>query len=214
LRRPLAILIGALLVAGGIAAAAMAGDGSAAARDATVAAGAQTSPSESLDEILERLVSDGVIDEGQAEAVGDALREHAMRHHHRRHHGHSPDGLEKSLDIVAEMLGIDEEALLAVLHSGRSIADIAGAHGVAASAVVDALAEEHDGYIDDLLGDGRITEEDAAEMRTQIRSRIQLFVDGDAGPHHRDHRFHDFGGRGFGFHGDGHMSETASALTV
>ncbi len=63
------------------------------------------------------------------------------------------------LDVAAEALGLDEDALWDALRDGNSIADVATEQGVHLQVVQDALVSEATERIDAALADGRIGED-------------------------------------------------------
>jgi hypothetical protein len=82
------------------------------------------------------------------------------------------------LATVAGVLGTDEETLKTQLREGSTIADIAGDQ---TQAVIDALVAEANDHIDAALADGKITQEQADEMKANTVERITTFVN-EGGP--------------------------------
>ncbi len=211
----------AAIVGGGIATAAVIGGGAAVAQDDnTVAADDRPMP-EGLKDVLRRLVDDDVITEEQAEAVGDALREHAARFK-RPYRGHGLRGYSPraSLEVVAGSLGIDETDLLEALREGQSIAELAEAQGVALATIVDALMAQHEERISDAVADGKISDERAAELREQLEQRISRFLEGEIEFERKRGRgfggFGGFGDRGprFRFRGGGEAAGVAFRVSA
>jgi hypothetical protein len=78
---------------------------------------------------------------------------------------HRQEVTRHAVRISAETIGITPPALVSALRSGQSIAQVAQAHGVAASTVVDALVR---------AGDAKVTEAVNAERLTQaLATRIE-----------------------------------------
>jgi hypothetical protein len=79
-------------------------------------------------EVLEPLVSDGTINQAQADAVVEALVDaRPERRHHGRpggHGGHLP------WDAIADLLGMTTDELRAALSDGNTLAEIAEQQGV------------------------------------------------------------------------------------
>jgi hypothetical protein len=124
-------------------------------------------------EWLAPLVDDGTIDQSQAEAVADTLAE-AMP----GFSGHMGRGLE-AVRAAADFLGLTPEELTAAVRDGQTLAEIAVANGSTAEALIDhltGLAAEH---LDELVADGRITEEQKADMLAGMTDHITDLVNGE-----------------------------------
>lgn len=123
-------------------------------------------PGERLRETLQPLVEDGTIDDGQADAVTDHLVENrperAGRGHRHAHHGGE----------VAELLGIEREALRAELEAGNSIADVAEANGVDVQTVIDSLIADAEERAAAAIERGA-DEERVAERLERVTERIE-----------------------------------------
>jgi polyhydroxyalkanoate synthesis regulator phasin len=125
---------------------------------------------------LEDLVADGTITATQADAVADHLaqlgpgprRGHLLRRH-----------IAISLDIAAETIGIERSELVEALADGQTIAEIAADNGTNAGAVIDALIAAHEAKLDELVTDGSITAEEAAERAAEAADRIADLVNGE-----------------------------------
>ena len=68
---------------------------------------------------------------------------------------------------LASVLGITEDQLWEELDAGKSYAEIAQANGVDVQKVIDALVAVEDKFIDELLAEGEITAEEAAEWKAE-----------------------------------------------
>ena len=127
-----------------------------------------------LAEALAPLVDEGVIDESQADAVIDAIRDarpEGFGHH--RHH-RFPFG-----ETLTEVLGLERDELREALAGGQTIAEIAEANGVEVQAVIDALVAELDEHLAQAVADGRLTDDEAAEKRADAVERITAMVNGE-----------------------------------
>lgn len=69
------------------------------------------------------------------------------------------------LIISAKAIGVTPQALRAELKSGKSVADVAGEHGVSAQTVVDALNSAVDARIDKAVAAKTLTTEQAAAIK-------------------------------------------------
>jgi polyhydroxyalkanoate synthesis regulator phasin len=129
-----------------------------------------------LREHLEDLVTDGTITAAQADAVAEHLAQFGPGPGHgrlfRRH-------IAISLDIAAETIGIERSALVDALADGQTIAEIAADNGINAGAVIDALVAAHEAKLDELVTDGSITAEEAAERAAEAADRIADLVNGE-----------------------------------
>jgi polyhydroxyalkanoate synthesis regulator phasin len=135
---------------------------------------------------LQGLVDDGTISAGQADAVAETLADQMPLKGHR--FGHFV-----SLEVVADTIGIEVDALATALRGGSTIAEVAGANGVEPQAVIDALVAAGNQRIDQAVADGRVTEEQAQTFRDGLTERVEALVNGEFPA-----------GRGFGRHGFEH----------
>jgi polyhydroxyalkanoate synthesis regulator phasin len=159
----------------------------------TEAASLLTRFTEHIRSAIQGLVDDGTITAGQADAVAGTLASQMPFKGHR--FGHF-----KGLDVVADTIGIEVEALAAELRAGSSIADVADANGVEPQAVIDALVAAGKERIDQAVADGRVSEEQAEVFRNGLTERVEALVNGES-PN----------GRGFGRHGFGHPGGAQAA---
>ena len=74
----------------------------------------------------------------------------------------------ESLDAAAQALGMTSADLMAQLQSGKTLADIAQAKGVSQDAVKQAIVAAKKAEIDAAVTAGRLTADQAAQMKTQI----------------------------------------------
>jgi len=160
-----------------------------------------------LDNLLDELVEDGVITEEQRDTIGTAFEERFVRF------GKGFRGT-PHLETVAEAIGIEVDDLAARLRDGATIAEVAGNR---TDEVIAALVAEQETRIEEAVAEGRITAEEAEEVRAALADRVEAMVNGE---HHmgmapfgmdrlRGHRFDGFGMErfpggsihGFGFKG-------------
>jgi hypothetical protein len=104
-----------------------------------------------------------------------------------RHHG-------PHLDTAATYLGLTEAQLRTELQSGKTLAQIATAHGKTAEGLVGALVAAAGKKLDEAVAAGRLTRAEADSMLAGLKERITDFVNGRFPRPFRDHR----GMRGFG----------------
>lgn len=142
-----------------------------------------------MTDALDQLVTDGVIDQGQADAVAEALQEArpgpppwAGGPHGG---GRGPGGpghhgmMGRGLDTVAEAIGVDEQVVVDGLAAGQSLAEIAAANGSSAQAVIDALMAEANAHIDDEVAEGDMDAAEAEQHRAEVTERITAMVNGE-----------------------------------
>jgi hypothetical protein len=107
------------------------------------------------------------------------------------------------LATVAGVLGTDEETLKTQLREGTTIAEVAGDQ---TQAVIDALVAEANERIDAALADGKITQEQADQMKANTVERITNLVN-EGGPIAR-------GGRGAHMRGFPGMRQHAGSMAA
>ena len=132
-----------------------------------------------LRESLEDLVTDGTLTAAQADTVAEHLAEVATGR------GNDPTGqgdLGIDFDVAAEAIGIEPSALTDAVGNGQTIAEVADANGTDAEAVIDALVAAEQDELDELVADGSITAEVAAERAATALDRITDVVNGAIDP--------------------------------
>lgn len=145
-------------------------------------------PTDRIREVLQALVDDGTITADQADAVAGHLAANAPQHRgpggdHSGRRGpghHSRPGFDG--EVIADLLGIDAEALREAVRSGQSIAEIAEANGVDPQTVVDALVAQAQAHLDLAVENGRLTEDEAAAKAAELSERITARVNGEVPP--------------------------------
>lgn len=145
-----------------------------------------------LREALQGLVSDGTLEQTQADKVAEHLAEAmplrggmgmggpGMRGHGPGRGGHGV-GM-PAAEAIAEAAGVTVEELHEARHDGQSLAEIAAAQGISRETLIDrlvALAEER---LDKAVTAGRLTAERAEERKADLEERIGTMVDRTGGP--------------------------------
>jgi polyhydroxyalkanoate synthesis regulator phasin len=146
-----------------------------------------------LEDVLADLVTDGVITEDQSAQIATALRERMGAFE--GHHGGFDRGAR--LETVAKEIGIDSTTLRDALKGGQTIAEVADANGSSAEAVIGALVAEMNTNLDQAVTDGKLTTEQADEIRADALDRITAMVNGEFEGHKGFGRHHGMG-PGFG----------------
>lgn len=111
--------------------------------------------------------------------------------------GHGHFGHAGGLETAASYLGLTEAELRSELAEGKTLAEVAKAEGKSVDGLVQAMVAEAKEKIDAAVDDGRLTEEQAAELKENLEERVTDLVNGELPPM----RFGWHPGRGFGFHG-------------
>jgi hypothetical protein len=127
---------------------------------------------------------DAAVESGRlTKAQGDALKARidsgemplfpaGGRHPHG--HGHH----ELKLDAAAAYLGLTEEQLLTELESGKTLAQVATAHGKTAAGLVDALVAAAQKKLDEAVAAGRLSRTQADALLAGLEQRVTDFVNG------------------------------------
>ena len=76
---------------------------------------------------------------------------------------------EVTIEAAASVLGLDEDAIWETLDDGGTLASLATAQGIDPQVLVDALIASEESEIAELLKDGELTEDEAAEWRAESK---------------------------------------------
>jgi polyhydroxyalkanoate synthesis regulator phasin len=148
--------------------------------------------------VLDGLVSSGTITQAQADAVTKALQDaRPAMDRHGPWGGPRGDRMGVALDAAAKALGIDLDALRTELQSGKTLAEVATAHGIDVQKVIDALTADAKAKLDAAVKDGRLTQEQADTRLSEMTTRLKDLVNqplpakgeghrGRPGPHATD----------------------------
>ena len=98
-----------------------------------------------------------------------------------------------SIDAAASYLGLTEARLHSELEGGKTLAQVAQAHGKTVDGLVDALVAATKKHLDDAVAAGRLTAAQETEMVSGLRDRISNLVNSRGLPGDR------FGRPPFGF---------------
>jgi hypothetical protein len=182
-----AVAMGAALLGGGAIGATLmtptisSADSSSSSTGSTTAANGSGSdeakPGAWVDDVFEKLVSDGTITQAQADKVQAALE--AARPEGGPGGPGGPRGRGPGLDAAAEALGIDASELRTDLQSGKTLADVAKDKGVDVQTVIDALVAEMQSHLADAVSSGRLTQAQADEMKANATERATAIVNGE-----------------------------------
>ena len=175
MRKTIAAIAAAAIVLGGFSAALVVqSPDTASAQEVTSEDPEVTAPA-TLEEVLAELVTEGVINEDQSAQIASALHERMGAF--QGHRGGFDRGAH--LETVAEEIGIDVTALRDALRSGQTIAEVAVTNGSSAEAVTKALVTEMNTNLDQAVTDGKLTTEQADDIRADAPARIESMVNGE-----------------------------------
>jgi len=80
------------------------------------------------------------------------------------------------IELSAKTIGITPKALVTELKSGKSVAQVAGEHGVSAQTVVNALVGAADGKVDQAVTAGKLTSTEAAKIKAALPGYVTKAV--------------------------------------
>ena len=113
--------------------------------------------------------------------------------------GHAGGMFDAGLDTVMSYLGITQEQLRSALAGGKSLAEIAKAHGKTAGGLVAALVAAAKTRLDHAVAAKHLSSAQEQSMLGKLQTFFKSFVNGTL-PSGHDLMHHCFGGFGFGFH--------------
>ena len=91
-------------------------------------------------------------------------------------HGHRGRAVRAALKVAAGYLGLTKEQLRDELQSGKSLAEVATAHGKTVDGLKQAILADAKSVIDRLVSEGKITAERGQQYLTQITRRLDELV--------------------------------------
>jgi hypothetical protein len=92
-------------------------------------------------------------------------------------HRGGPPLFGEKLSAAADYLGLSEAELRTKLNTGRTLADIAKARGKSVDGLKQAVLDEAEKNLDQLVDDGELTRAEADEMLARLKSHIDDLVD-------------------------------------
>jgi polyhydroxyalkanoate synthesis regulator phasin len=134
---------------------------------------------QAITDALADLVADGTITQDQADKVAAALDESdALRPGGPGGPGGHGGMVRLDLDAAADALGLTPEELRdALATEGTTLADVAEEQGVETSTLVDALVAAGEDRIEQAVTDGRLTQEQAEELREALPERVAAAIE-------------------------------------
>lgn len=125
---------------------------------------------------LSGLVESGTLTQAQADAVRQALIDARPERPGPGHRGFGGPHLE----AVAEVIGIDVDALRGALVSGQTVAQVAEANGVSLDTLVEALVADLREHLAGHVTDGSKTQAEADAILAEAPDRIRAALTGEA----------------------------------
>lgn len=135
-------------------------------------------PGTFLSEALAPLVEDGTIDQGQSDAVVEAIQDAKPDSF-----GKGPRGRGHIAHVggeaVTDLLGIDAAELRALISDGQTLAEIGEANGVSVDQLVDALLSEVTERLDAAVEGEHLTADEAADKLAEATERAEDRINGE-----------------------------------
>ena len=153
------------------------GNSSGSASDETAAT--RPEPGQWVKDALADLVEDGTLTQAQADKVAEKLEASRPEGGPGGPGGPMGHGRGPGLSVAAEAIGIEESALAEALQGGQTIADVARANDVDVQTVIDAIVAEMNSHLDQAVSDGRLTQEQADERKAGAAERATALVNGE-----------------------------------
>jgi hypothetical protein len=179
------LVLGATLAGGGLTAAAIGLPGLAGAQgdstSTTAAPDAEAGQPHGgrgriLQGVLSDLVADGTITQAQADAVSEAIAVKAGEVRERR-----ADRRAERAEQLATFIGVTTDELKAELRSGKSLADVAEAHGHTSDELVAAIVAAITTRLDAAVTDGKLTQAQADAVKAAAPARVERLVERPGG---------------------------------
>jgi hypothetical protein len=169
------VMAASLLTGAGAGALLFTPNGASAAGTATsaTAAAPQDEHDGWLSDALSKLVADGTLTQAQADKVAAALRaarpERGPGGPGRRHFGNP--------EAVAAAIGITADQLRTEVQAGKSLAQVAEAHGVAEQKVIDAIVADGKAHLDAEVAAGQLTQVQADRRLAELKLHVKDLVE-------------------------------------
>jgi polyhydroxyalkanoate synthesis regulator phasin len=85
------------------------------------------------------------------------------------------------LDDAASAIGIPADQLRTELRAGKSLAEVAAAHGVTRDQLIQKLTDAANKHIDDAVAAGKLTKDQADKVKAATKDRVTRLVDAKPG---------------------------------
>ena len=113
------------------------------------------------------------------------------------HRGFGHVGFIGRLESAAAYIGITEAQLRTELEGGKSLGQVATAHGKSVNGLIDALVAAAKGKLDSAVSAGRLTKAQETEMLGVLKDRITKMINQTGGLREQHFRRSEFGFRHF-----------------
>lgn len=166
------VALASTVVGGGLTVAAIGLPSLAGAQGATATAEKQAQP---VKGVIDGLVADGTLTQTQADKIEAALRARGGKPGEKMR----PQIIQRGKDVfatVAEVLGITPEQLKTELKAGKSLAQVAQAHGMSAEQLVTALTAKTKVRVDEAVASGKITAEQGQKILDAASKRLPEMI--------------------------------------
>lgn len=80
------------------------------------------------------------------------------------------------METMVELTGLTEEEIIEQRHDGQSLAEIAAAYGVTEQELVEAILASKKAVLDDLVAQGKLTEEQVEQMLANMAEQVTLMI--------------------------------------
>jgi polyhydroxyalkanoate synthesis regulator phasin len=145
----------------------------------------KTAIEETQSEMIDEGVAEGRLTEEQAERLKERAAEGGFGFPFRGPGGgpgHGVWGAGVTPETIAEALGISQDELMAELSGGKSLAEVAGDHGMSVDEFSEALLSQVKAQLGGLVAEGKLTQEQADAMLERIEENIDGIVNGQGVP--------------------------------
>ncbi len=120
-------------------------------------------------EFIDQMLADGEIDAEEAEEWRNEVVEYTTEMVNEAFDDlYFDEDFVDPLDVAAETIGVDIDALWDAVDNGQTIAEVAAEHGVDAQTVIDAMVAAEYTFIDELLAEDEIDAAEAEEWRAEV----------------------------------------------
>jgi hypothetical protein len=163
----------------GLTGAALLGPGMASAQSEQAGTAAAGGRLQALKDALQGLVTDGTINQSQADKVESTLAEALPRRGHGGpgHGGPGRRGAHLAPAEIAAALEISVEELRTEHRAGKTLAQIAEAKGLSRDTLVDRLVAAAEAELAQKVTAGRLSQAEADERKAGLKERVEGLVD-------------------------------------
>lgn len=108
---------------------------------------------------------------------GEPMRQHNGANMPANRMGGQAQGMSGGLiGAAADKLDMTNQAVLAELQSGKTIADLADSKGIDVNTIIDAFVAPQSARLDALVASGAVTQQQAADAKASMRTHITVLV--------------------------------------